>query len=237
MNKTKFTAIMIASILVTTAVVYALEKKPIAAVDTTQFVKDTQSSVSYENHLNFIWWIPYEYWQVALDDNTTSESGQKEMLTILKQYSLLAVVQADISTFGAFNFYSKDEVEKNLDIILKAEDGSLKKLIPLKAEDINSDLQVVLGMFKPILAQAMGNLGQNVHFFVLKDYDSAGTRTIDPYRFGALNFRIGQRAGKLMELQIELPLNSLYVPRKCPNGKDAYATWKYCPWTGEKLKD
>jgi hypothetical protein len=239
MKKTTFAVIMFASILVTTSIVYAIEKKPIAAVDTDSLVKETQISVPCgDSHVNVIWWIPFEFWQdLFINDKTTSESDKKTYINTLKPYSLLAICQADITTLAMFDFYSKDEVEKNLDIILKAKDGSLKRLIPLGKKDIDPNLQLILEIIKPILTAAMGNMGQNFHFFVLQDYDLTGTRQVDPYRFGILNFRIGQRSGKLMEAQIELPLNSLYVPRKCPNGKDAHVTWKYCPWTGEKLKD
>jgi hypothetical protein len=34
---------------------------------------------------------------------------------------------------------------------------------------------------------------------------------------------------------LETPLNSLFVPRTCPNGKPAHVSWKFCPWGGERL--
>jgi hypothetical protein len=36
--------------------------------------------------------------------------------------------------------------------------------------------------------------------------------------------------------ELELPLDSLFVPRLCPNGKPAHVSWDYCPWSGKKLK-
>lgn len=95
----------------------------------------------------------------------------------------------------------------------------------------------MLEMIKPVLGSAAGNLGLNMHFFVLDDNNTEKRRKMDPYQFGELNFQIGERNGELMKATLSLPLNSLYLPRKCPNGKDAHVTWEYCPWTGEKLED
>jgi len=228
---------MVISFFVTTSVAYALEKKDINKVDTEQITEDTQASAPCgASHVNFVWWIPCEFWQATFaNDKTTSESDKEKIIKVLKPYSLLAVCQADVSDFGAFRFYSKEEVQKSLDITLGDADGKLQRLIPL--EEVDPDLDVLLGMFKPVLSAALGNMGQNFHFLVLKDYDSSDVRIIDPYRSGTIRFHLGKRSGEAIETQIDLPLNSLYVPRLCPNGKQAHVTWKYCPWTGKKLEE
>jgi len=95
---------------------------------------------------------------------------------------------------------------------------------------------LLLSMFKPMLGAAMGNMGENFHFFTLIDEDETGTRVIDPYRSGILKFNFAKRDGEQLKTQIEFPLNELFVPRKCPNGKDAHISWKYCPWTGKLLE-
>lgn len=237
MNKVRIVAIIVVSMIVTTSTVYALEKKPISSISMDQLTEDTHLSASSgKGHINLVWWIPFEYWQVTLINlKTTPESDRKLILNTLRPYSLLMICQADISS-GSFKFYSKNEIESKLDITFKSKNGSPIKLVPLK--DIAPDLQIMLDTFKPILAAAaIENMGQNMHFFVLDDYDSTRKRKIDPYRFGTLNFRIGRRNGELMQTQLDFPLNSLYVPRKCPNGKEAHITWKYCPWTGVELED
>ena len=60
---------------------------------------------------------------------------------------------------------------------------------------------------------------------------------VDPYLQGLISVQIAKRNGDLMTADIEMPLNSLFVPRKCPNGKDAHISWKYCPWSGKLLVD
>ena len=120
-------------------------------------------------------------------------------------------------------------------VIFTDADGAKHRLSPLY--EINPDLQVVLSVFKPILGSALGNMGNSMHFFVLNDLRDTSERLVDPYSKGNLSFHVVKRSGDQLEANIELPLNSLFVPRKCPNGKDAHISWYYCPWTGEKLED
>jgi hypothetical protein len=81
----------------------------------------------------------------------------------------------------------------------------------------------------------MGNLGKNFHFYVLSDKRNSSHRLIDPYKKGLIEIQLMKNKDDLINAEIELPLNCLYVPRKCPNGKDAHISWSYCPWTGKKL--
>ena len=60
-----------------------------------------------------------------------------------------------------------DDVEKTMNITFVGPDGKKHSLKPLKK--ISPDLSMVLGVFKPILGAAMGNLGNNMHFYVLSD--------------------------------------------------------------------
>ncbi len=215
----------------------AVERKKIAAIDTDKLTTDTQVSASCgDDHLNLAWWIPNEFWEATFaNDHSTSDADKKQILNTMRPYSILAICQADISNFGAFNFYSKYEIENRLVLKVETPSGRVREIAPLK--DIDPDLQIMLNAFKPILSAAMGNLGENLHFYVLQDTNDSGERLIDPYANGALHIQLRERDGTRLDTAIETPLNSLFVPRKCPNGKEAHVTWKFCPWTGQKLSD
>ena len=62
-----------------------------------------------------------------------------------------------------------------------------------------------------------------------------GKRILDPYQPGGLQVDLKRKNNQPLQAKIEFPLNSLYVPRRCPNGKPAHVSWKFCPWTGAKL--
>ena len=113
--------------------------------------------------------------------------------------------------------------------------GEKQSLSPMQT--IDPDLAIVLGVFKPILGAAMGELGNNFHFYVLNDRLESSDRVLDPYEEGRINIQLVKRDEGLMDASIELPLNALSVSRKCPNGKNAHISWKYCPWSGKKLEE
>jgi len=214
----------------------AAERKALKDVDTDSFTTDTQVTAqgAGDNHLALAWWIPNEFWESILSrDTTTSEADKKAMLDAMSGISLLAVVQADITSFGAFKFYSKEEIEKKMLLSFTNAGGKRQRLSPM--QKIAPDLKVVLGVFKPILGAAMGNLGNNMHFYVLKDKSKSSPRLLDPYQKGLISIQLSKRDEGLMTAGIEMPLNSLFIPRKCPNGKDAHISWNYCPWTGKRL--
>lgn len=216
--------------------VSAAPRKPIHEVSTDQFTGDTQVTAENagDDHLALCWWVPVEYWKAVLArDTSVKDSERKEMIRTLTGTSLLAVVQADISPMGAFRFYGEDEVEGGLQIRYVDGAGKESKISPL--QEVDEDLELILGVFKPILSAAMGNMGQNFHFYVLDD-KAGGERLIDPYKEGHLKFVMAKRDGEKIDCSIEMPLNSLFVPRKCPNGRDAHVSWNFCPWTGKPLE-
>jgi hypothetical protein len=215
---------------------FGLEKKSILEVTTDQLLVDTQVSPqgADDDHTAVVWWIPQEFWDSTYArDASVSEKDKEAMNGALKGVTLLGVVQADLSRLGALKFYPKEDVQRNLQVTYTDEDGNSQKVELLT--DLNPDLKVLLGAMKPILAQALGNMGENLHFFVLKDSDADGQRLINPYKGGSLNVSFEDLGGTKMKSEILLPLNSLFVPRKCPNGRDANVTWVFCPWSGEKL--
>lgn len=214
----------------------AAEVRPIADVNIDGFIKDTQFAPqpAEDDHVAFVWWIPHEFWRsVMARDASTTEIQKKAMLDAMSGISILAVVQADISVIGMFGFYSKDEVEKAMAISFTDGTGQSRSLRPMT--DIDPELKLVLSTMRPILEGAMGNLGANMHFYVLDDRADAGQRLMDPYNKGLIQVTLARKNGNTKSTGIELPLNSLFVPRLCPNGKPAHISWNYCPWSGTQL--
>lgn len=231
--------VLVATLLVLTAAdALGAERKPIRDVDSDALTGDTQVLAlgAGDDHIAMVWWIPVEFWQSTLArDPTTSDSNKRSILETLSGTSLLSVVQADISDLGAFDFYRKEEVAEKMTIDFTGPRSKKQALEPMRA--IDPDLEIVLGVLKPVLGAAMGNLGNNMHFYVLNDRSADSTRLVDPYRYGLLSVQLSKRTGERMTAEIEMPLDSLFVPRKCPNGKDAHISWIYCPWSGERLPE
>lgn len=193
-----------------------------------------------QSHMAITWWIPYEYWAVAfLADKSMSPVVREQALSTLRGFALIAVVQADIDERGMFGFYDQAQVATAMRVTLASGAGT-RELVP-KAE-VGQDLERLLGFLKPLLASAMGNLGANMHFFVFDDVDTepgaerAGTvRLLDPYAVSTLKVALRTKAGVDLLGTVETPVDALFVPRRCGNGKPAHVSWNYCPWDGKPL--
>lgn len=228
-------ATAIATLIAMGGWVNAAQRLPMEKVDTDAFVDDTQVSLkgAGDDHTAMAWWVPVEFWESVLSrDSGTGDEEKQEILEVLEGVTLLAVVQADISSLGGFKYYTKDEVKAGMAVAYTGADGKTRKMVP--EEEVGKDLQMVLGMLKPVLEAAMGELGSNMHFYVLDDKGAAG-RLVDPYAGGKVSITLEKRNKEMLDGAIKLPVNALFAPRKCANGEDADISWSYCPWTGKKL--
>jgi len=222
----------------------AIERKPIEDVDLDALISETQKSPAgqSDDHTTLVWWITPEFWQrhvagdptIAADPAAAAEMAQT--LKLIKNYSVLGIVQADMTAAGTFLFYDEVTVLKGLQIMKVTPAGVKTPLQPSK-QDVAA-LDELLDLMRPVLAGALGSLGQNLHFVVLDDLAADGvTRILDPYAPGTLEVTLGTTAAKTLVTDFPLPLDALFVPRKCPNGENAHISWKFCPWTGVKLPE
>ncbi len=219
------------------SITFAAERLAIADVNVNSLQNETQVTApeGADNEVVLFWWVPNEFWEVLLErDPAISEKEKRKMINSFADVSLLMVLQADISAVGGFQFYSKEEVAETLRVTHTDVAGKVTELKPL--EKINGELSLMLAIFQPILSNAAGPMGENMHFFVLDD-KKGKKRIANPYTGGKLTVTHVMRDGRAMDAELELPLNSLHKARKCPNGKDAHISWQFCPWGGEKLED
>lgn len=219
--------------------VSALEKKDIRDVDLNKLILETQASETKlsetDNGIHLVWWVPTEYWEAALSNQRLSPEQKKQAIDLLKPYAIFGIVQANVSPSGAFEFYSKNQIAQNLTIKrLKTDSNKVMELDP--NQDISNDVASFFSQVKPILTAAMGEMGKNFHFFFVED--NAKERILSPYESGQILVELSNSSGaKITPLVLETPLNSLYVPRICPNGKEAEVSWQFCPWDGTKLSE
>ena len=98
--------------------------------------------------------------------------------------------------------------------------------------------RLLLKVLAPILEAALGNMGKNLNFYVLAD-KVKGDRLVSPYGHEHAQCFAHQQTGQrvLGPAEFFMPLDALYIPRKCPNGKPAHVSWVVCPWDGTKLPE
>jgi hypothetical protein len=227
--------ILVGLMVLCAASAMGVDRKDIGQVSTDEITQETQAVITTEGgQLHVLWWLPVEFWASALANDTMLTQQQKlAMLTTFEPYLVVAAGSAELIPFGATNFHTKERVGSNLTLVFIGDDGVRAELVPQEAMDPHLDQ--VLTQMKPILARAIGNLGNNIHFFTCDNRLEDSTLLVDAYESGRLEMSIMQDDGLSVANIVETPLNCLYIPRKCPNGKDAHVSWNFCPWTGEKL--
>ncbi len=214
----------------------AAEKRAYKDIPFAALTAETQAEPvdAGDNHIAIAWWVTYEYWaSIFARDQSMDEAIRAEVLQALEGYGLIGVVQADISMFGAFNFYDKQQVADHM-YFKYTNERNESQVIPT-SNNISNDLKLMLEQIKPSLEAALGNMGTHFYIFVVDDKNPDGSRLLDPYKTGQLEIGLQKKSGQKMVVQFNSPLNSLFVPKICPNGKPAHISWNYCPWSGKKL--
>lgn len=209
-----------------------IERLPLAEVEVEQFSQDTQRILSDQDSYTQAWWVPVEFWVAAFARSHPQLAEQA--MTLLKPYTMVAVIQADVTPLGGFVFYEKADIAQRLTVQFENE-GVWTTLISKEVTD--PTLHTLLSLLSPVLASTMGNLGANMHFFVFSDQREKGeARITDPYAEGRVRIKLADtRTQATRLLDIALPVNALFKPRFCPNGEPAHISWQYCPWDGSRL--
>jgi hypothetical protein len=227
---------MILFALLCASAAQAQERKAYADVDFGEMMREMQAVHADDDSLNMVMWFPAEYWEVNLaKDPYVSRAQADELMDLLGTYSILGVIQGDVALATGFAFLERDEVAEGLTIEYTDASGEAHG-IPHDI-GINDKLRELLDMVGPMLESGMGEMGRNMHFFPVPDRTNEGRRIVSPYDKGVLRFDLAAHDdGPAPSLSLEFPMNALFVPRLCPNGKPAHVSWSYCPWGGEKLE-
>jgi hypothetical protein len=210
----------------------AAEKRAVTDVDSGILTQELQRS-SNDSGIVVAWWMPAEFWAVALgNEKSLSAAQMEEVMKILRQYTFIAVVDGEVGG-AAVDFKDRDSVAKALTVEVVDGAGKSRKVVPV--EPVPEDVKPLLSVLVPAMGAAMGNLGRNLHFFVFQD-QVENARVFSPFDPGAIVVKLSGREHRPdISLSIERPIDSLLVPRLCANGKPAHVSWNYCPWDGKKL--
>jgi hypothetical protein len=210
----------------------AAEKRPLTQVDSGILTQELQRT-SNESGIVVAWWMPSEFWAVALgNEKSLTPTQVEEVMKILRKYTFIAVVDGEVGG-AAVDFQDRDKVAKTMTVEVVDGAGKSRKVVPV--EPAPEDVKPLLGVLMPAMGAAMGNLGRNLHFFVFQD-QVEDARVFSPFDPGAVVVKLsGRERRQDISLSIERPIDSLLVPRMCANGKPAHVSWNYCPWDGKKL--
>ena len=198
-------------------------------VSINKLTAETQQLSESPDNLKLVWWIPIEFWEAVFDqDKNMPKELADEILQVFKQYTLLSTIDGTIGTFGDIAYKTKKQIFNSLEII----DNNNKSYFPLREERIDQHTKDVIAYIKPVLANMLGKMGENMYFFLFQKEDNPNDRIINPTKEENFTVKLGGE-----ELRWNLPLSSLLKPKKCPvDNKLMSGAWKYCPYHGVKLE-
>ena len=198
-------------------------------VNLDKFLEQTQMTNSAANEINLVWWIPVEFWQVALsEDGSMSKSELEEYMRVLSPYFIVAIADGKVGAFGGITYTDSESIGKTV----KVSNSKAKEIKPVKPSTLNPDIQNLLAALKPVIKNMLGQLGENINFYVFEDF-------IGKERFASpliQDFLVIEYLKK--EFVFETPVSALLPQKKCPECKKMLdGSWKFCPWDGEELLD
>jgi hypothetical protein len=212
----------------------SVEPKQLKDVNSAALTAETQR-VSNVNGIHLAWWIPPEFWEASVSQRPEIPASSRDaIIKTMRGYSMIAITQGESSPFGVITFYDRETIIKGAKIEVNAGKG-WNAISPV--EKVPEDLQQLIKVMSPMLESALGKLGQNLQFFVLDD-EVKGERVLSPYEHTSLRVTLTEKGGNpVAPFLFEMPLDSLFVPRICPNGRPAHVSWVVCPWDGTKLPE
>lgn len=218
------------SIVITLAlsIISSLSIAQLEHVDQDAFVSETQFLDTKNSNMKMVWWIPVEFWKIIMASEKTLSSDQvDELVAALEPYVIFGVIHGVMSDYGRVSYTGEDELKKSIRFI----DGNGRTQLPIPEDNLNTETQILLNVFEPLLKNMIGEMGENFRFYVFKDINSQGVRVADPLKNGELKLvMMGE------DYKWSTPLSSLLPPRRCPKDNEPMnGSWKYCPIHGVKL--
>jgi hypothetical protein len=195
-------------------------------IDTDELIDEIQKSSDNEDRVNLIWWIPTEFWEASLGEE--SEEVQ-QIISVLDQYTVFAVVDGEIGAFGSVHYVPLKELKKDLTITDRHGDV----FTPVDDKDVDQETSMFLQIMRPVFTNMLGSLGENMHFVLFPKENLEGKRLLNPYIEGEF---VVKMLGESYEW--ETPLGSLFAKKHCPvDDRTWNGTWKYCPVHGKELTE
>lgn len=211
-----------------------LTRRAPKSVKIDDLTTETQKSVESPDGINMIWYLPPEFWEASFAADPTLDPAEvRDLQGMLQNSFVIAIVRGDLNEWGMMTFHPENRVAASYSVTFVDEHGKSTEL--QRAERIDPAMGSILGTLKPMLSAAMGEMGQNFHFFVYSD--PAESRRVSPFEPGTLEVslkRLGTDAAGTVAF--EFPLDSLFEPRTCPHcAREQQIRWNFCPFDGTDL--
>jgi len=200
------------------------QQKPLEEISLDNLISETQFSNDKSEGLELVWWMPTEFWEVSFSrEKYNNPKESKMVIDMLKNYVIVMAIKGEFGMFGGVTYNPREEILKNLKV---SYNGAMLKYI--KQNDLEPDLKNFITMFRPMLKNMMGEMGENMQVFVFKNDKN---KPVNVFSKGNIDFGLFD-----FNKSLNLPLGSLLKEKQCPEDKILFnGKWSYCPYHGDKL--
>jgi len=199
-------------------------------VSMTELIREIQQWNKKDNRMSLAWWIPNEYWRIALKGNKQiPQETINQFENVFEDYLMILACDLTINPDGTMSYTTEEEITKSITIL----DINNKKYFPLAKNQIDEQALTLVENMKPFFSQALGQMGRGIHFYFFKVTDQNGKNLIDAKLQG--QFKVSHSDSDFLW---RLPLSTLIPPKFCPvDNEKMKGTWSYCPIHGQKLEN
>ena len=198
-------------------------------VNINKLTEETQQLSDSPDKIRLVWWIPTDFWEAVFSqDATIPKEEANAMLNNFEKYTMIATIDGDIDADGNIKYISENSIFNKLKVI----DDEQQEFTPLTEDQIDIDTKRLITIMKPLLANMLGKLGENMHFFLFQKPDNPMDRIVNPKNKEKFIVKLNKE-----QFEWQLPLGSLLKPKKCPvDQKVLDGAWTFCPYHGKRLQ-
>lgn len=203
------------------------QNKPFEKVSIDTFVSETQFGSDDSEHIEIIWWVPTEYWNVIFaQDPTTSQAEKDGIIELLKDYVIVIAIKGKIGLFGGITYEDSESIKSMTTVTFKGEE------LPMtKEKNISPDMNNFISLIQPMMKNMIGPMGENMQVLLFENPPNKSLLPVNPYSNDPLKFKLGN-----FEKEVSLPLGCLLEEKICPEDKEELnGKWNFCPIHGTKL--
>ena len=180
-------------------------------------------------NLKLVWWIPTEYWGIAMREHEAVAADQIEYIeNLLNDYTIVAAGDYSLIPQNNTLDFKVVDIKKGFHFY----NSENKKVSALKNSQIKTEVVVLINdTMKPLFEQMLGKMGTGIEFFIYNNKDMAGNRILDPNETGSFTIEVNKET-----FQFNFPLVSLMKEKEClVDQKKFPGNYVYCPIHGNKL--
>lgn len=189
-------------------------------------IKETQlHSVEGKKH-QLVWWMPSAFWAAAAP-STSDRKQIDEIVAIMDNYTILAVIDGTTSGMATINFTPEEKIRQTTQIY----DENSHPYTPIPPNELQMEVKLMFDIMKPVITNMMGQLGQNIQFLAFPAKTKDNLKIVNTGGSGRFHVRMGEK-----DFFYKLPLASLSPDMICKvDGESFPSNFKFCPFHGSTL--